>query len=63
MFWMPKTLYEILPYVLLLIGGIAMLQAANHLMFGSGLVLVAIGVIIWRMRQTYRKREQAGARR
>ncbi|AFL74517.1 hypothetical protein Thivi_2583 [Thiocystis violascens DSM 198] len=58
MFWIPKTLYEALPYALLLFGGLAMLQASNPLMFGSGCLLAIVGAIIWRMRQTYRKRDR-----
>lgn len=51
----PRPLYELLPYLYFAIGIAA---ATNlHPLFGrvSGLLLVAAGLIIWRLRRAYRK--------
>ncbi len=54
---MPSSVYEALPFIYLLVGAAAL--AGVDAVFGqmSGGLLMAIGVVVLRMRIQYRKRE------
>ena len=55
--WIPKGLYELMPYICLIVGGISILNAANALMFASGAVLAFTGASIWKLRHQGRRRK------
>jgi hypothetical protein len=57
--WIPKGLYDLMPYICLIMGGISILKAANALMFASGAVLAFTGAGIWKLRRQGRPRKNA----
>ena len=52
--WLPKWLYELFPYVALLIGAVAAAHHHNLLMSVCGAMLILSGIIIVKMRYDYR---------
>lgn len=57
--WFPKPVYDVLPYLYVLIGGIAILNVDHPIGVLSGGVLLGIGLIIQMARRKNRARRVA----
>ncbi len=61
--WMPKSIYELFPYFVLFVGGMAIAYAVNLLMVVSGATLILSGGVILKMRHDYRTAQCAACQR
>ncbi|HZX32877.1 MAG TPA: hypothetical protein VFF03_16120 [Rhodocyclaceae bacterium] len=60
--FLPRFVYETLPYLYLLVGILAIVKIPGKLGVASGLLLVAIGILVFKLRLTYRAEVREGAR-
>ncbi|MGE5490933.1 MAG: hypothetical protein ACM31P_06615 [Actinomycetota bacterium] len=60
--FLPRFVYESLPYLYLLVGSLSVAKIPGKLGMASGLLLLAISLLVFRMRMTYRAEVREGAR-
>ncbi|HJW25002.1 MAG TPA: hypothetical protein VJ576_08900 [Rhodocyclaceae bacterium] len=60
--YLPRFVYESLPYLYLMVGALSMGKISGKLGIASGLLLFAVGILVLKMRLTYRAEAREGAR-
>ena len=60
--YLPRFVYESLPYLYLAVGILSMSKISGKLGIASGLLLFCIGLLVLKMRVTYRAEVREGAR-
>jgi uncharacterized membrane protein YdjX (TVP38/TMEM64 family) len=53
--WIPYHWYELLPYLAMVVGLFAIVNAHNHLMFICGIILIMMAVVILKLRKQHRR--------
>lgn len=59
---LPRIVYESLPYLYLVIGMLSMTKIPGKLGIASGLLLICVGLLVFKLRMTYRAESREGAR-
>ena len=52
--WLPAPIYELLPYGCSVAGGITLLHGDSPVLFTSGVLLLAAGLMAWKLRRVSR---------
>jgi hypothetical protein len=61
--WLPNPVYHSLPHSYGVAGGLTLAHADSPVLLMSGMLLVAAGLLAWRLRRTYRAAARRRSRR